>query len=122
MSKSARPRKSELRPRFRVLCGKDIALGPGKAELLALVAKTGSIATAAKQMGMSYMRAWTLIKTMERCFRRPLVRAIRGGHKRGGTELTETGEQALALYAQMQARSLRVSSAPWAKLRRLLRS
>ncbi|MBI3874466.1 MAG: molybdenum transport protein, partial [Verrucomicrobia bacterium] len=55
MSKPVRPRKSELRPRFRVLCGKDIALGPGKADLLGLVAETGSIATAARQMGMSYM-------------------------------------------------------------------
>src|SRR5437773_1708030 len=58
-----------LHPRLRITCGADIALGPGKVKLLELVAQTGSIAKAARRMQMSYMRAWTLIKTMERCCR-----------------------------------------------------
>jgi len=62
-----------LRPRLRVERGKEIALGPGKVELLEHIAKTGSITEAAERMQMSYMRAWTLIKTMEACFRQPLV-------------------------------------------------
>jgi len=57
----------EIHPRFRILCGPDIAIGPGKAELLDQVQATKSIARAAKRMKMSYVRAWTLIKTMERC-------------------------------------------------------
>jgi len=62
---------------MRVLCGDDIALGPGKVDLLALIGETGSIREAAERMGMSYMRAWTLIKTMNACFREPLVVASR---------------------------------------------
>ena len=74
-------REPQFRPRMRVTCGEEIALGPGKVDLLALVAETGSIREAAERMGMSYMRAWKLIKTMNACFKEPLVEAVRaGGH------------------------------------------
>src|SRR6267378_4447561 len=92
-----------LLPRFRVMRGKEIAFGPGKMELLELVAETGSISEAAKRMDMSYMRAWSLIQTMNACFKEPVIKAVRGGHKRGGTELTETGQHVLKLYRQMEA-------------------
>src|SRR5256885_5067105 len=96
---NAKPsREPRLRPRMRVLCGEGIALGPGKVDLLALIAETGSIREAAERMGMSYMRAWTLIKTMNACFREPLIVSSRGGKERGGAVLTETGRTALKLY------------------------
>ena len=92
--------------RLRVLAGKDIALGPGKVELLRRVQETHSISAAARQMKMSYMRAWTLIQTMNRCFQKPVILTTRGGQERGGAALTETGEQVLALYAQLETESL----------------
>jgi molybdate transport system regulatory protein len=105
---------------MRVLCGEDIALGPGKVDLLALVAKTGSIREAAERMHMSYMRAWTLIRTMNACFKKPLVEAVRGGNTGGGARLTETGRKALALYQQMEAACLDASKSGWQQLRTLL--
>ena len=101
--------------------GKEIALGPGKVELLKHIATTGSIAEAAERMEMSYMRAWTLIKTMERCFKQPLVRAARGGTKGGGAALTETGQRALTLYHRLETESLQATQATWSELRSLLR-
>ncbi len=98
MTKGAVQIAKILHPRLRITCGADIALGPGKVKLLELVAQTGSIAKAARRMQMSYMRAWTLLKTMERCFRQPLIEAVRGGSARGGTRLTATGAKVLALY------------------------
>ena len=92
--------------RLRILAGKDIALGPGKVELLRRVQETHSISEAARQMKMSYMRAWTLIQTMNRCFETPVIRTTRGGQERGGASLTETGEEALALYAQLETECL----------------
>ena len=92
-----------VQPRFRVVRGPDIALGPGKATLLRLVRDTHSIAEAARQMEMSYMRAWSLIQTMNRSFREPVVTATRGGSARGGAALTETGAQVLALYERLEA-------------------
>lgn len=89
-------------------------MGPGKAELLENVQQAGSIAEAAKRMGMSYMRAWKLIKTMERCFKEPLVKVARGGAGHGGAELTANGERALQLYRDLEGTSLKAS----AKIRR----
>jgi len=111
----------ELKPRMRVVCGRNIALGPGKVELLALVGETGSIGEAAKRMEMSYMRAWTLIQTMNECFKAPLVVTARGGQKGGGAKLTESGRQALALYQQIEEESVHATETTWKALQRLLK-
>jgi molybdate transport system regulatory protein len=110
-----------LQPRFRVMRGRQIAFGPGKAELLRLVAETGSIGEAAKRMEMSYMRAWSLIQTMNACFKQPVVKAARGGHERGGAELTETGRRVLGSYRQMEKAGLKAVQADWRMLQKLLR-
>jgi molybdate transport system regulatory protein len=113
--------KPSLVPRLRIVAGKDVAFGPGKAELLALVAETGSIGAAAKRMDMSYMRAWSLVQTMNRCFNEPLVIVAHGGQGGGGADLTKTGRRVLTLYRQMERASLRATAGPWQKLRQLLR-
>jgi molybdate transport system regulatory protein len=118
--KGTSKRKARLLPRIRILCGEDVALGPGKADLLALVAETGSIREAAERMHMSYMRAWTLIKTMNACFREPLVFAARGGKEHGGAGLTVTGRTALRLYRQIEAQSLKAGGGAWRDLSKLL--
>ena len=110
-----------LHPRFRITRGKEIAFGPGKAELLALVAETGSIGEAASRMDMSYMRAWSLVQTMNTCFKEPVIEAVRGGHERGGAELTETGRRVLELYQQMETDGLKAVQADWRALQKLLR-
>ena len=110
-----------FQPRFRVLRGKDIAMGPGKAELLEQIGKSGSIAEAAAELGMSYMRAWTLIKTMERCFEQPLVTVSRGGAGHGGAQLTANGRRALGLYRGMEARSLSATATMRREMVKLLR-
>ena len=51
------------RLRFRLVLGRSIAVGPGKAELLAAIAATGSITAAGQSMGMSYKQAWYLLDT-----------------------------------------------------------
>jgi len=103
--KSAPARLPALHPRFRIVCGREIAFGPGKADLLELIAETGSIGKAASRMKMSYMRAWSLVQTMNRCFKKPLILATHGGEGGGGAELTETGRQILALYRQLEIKA-----------------
>jgi molybdate transport system regulatory protein len=83
--------------RLRILFD-EAMLGPGKAELLARIAETGSIAAAGRQMGMSYKRAWMLVEEMNAAFRDPLVTSTRGGPGGGGAQLTETGARVLGLY------------------------
>lgn len=110
----------ELQTRLRVVVGDEIALGPGKADLLEQIAKTGSIAEAAKNLDMSYMRAWTLVKTMNAIFRTPLVIANRGGSERGGAALSDDGQKILTLYRDMQDACLRSSAKSWETLKGLL--
>jgi molybdate transport system regulatory protein len=121
MTRKSRPQKNVLQPRLRIQCGKKIPLGPGKAELLALIGETASIGKAAEKMAMSYMRAWLLVQEMNRCFRGPLVTAVRGGETGGGAQLTETGKKVLALYANMNRRCERACAVPWGKIQSLLR-
>jgi len=108
-------------PRIRVVCGRDVALGPGKAELLEHIAKTGSLRKAAAAMDMSYMRAWTLVKTMNRCFKKPVVVTTRGGVEGGSALVTETGRRVVDLYRQMEARGLQGMKPVQRKLAALLR-
>src|SRR6185295_11683439 len=107
MTPKPKTRTRLIQPRIRILRGSDIAIGPGKAELLAWVGETGSIGEAARRMDMSYMRAWNLIQMMNRCFKEPVVLTVRGGQSGGGgAELTATGRKALQLYQKMEATSL----------------
>jgi molybdate transport system regulatory protein len=110
-----------IRFRLRVAWRNEFALGPGKAELLSLVEETGSINLAAQRMGMSYMRAWSLIQTMNRCFKEPLLLAKRGGRGGGGAKLTPAGRRVLELYLQMEKASLRATQTGWRTLQKLLR-
>lgn len=91
--------------RLRIHLSEGDWMGPGKADLLAGIAETGSIAAAGRRMDMSYKRAWMLIEVMNAMFERPLVVAARGGAGHGGATLTEDGARVLALYTAMQARA-----------------
>lgn len=91
--------------RVRVLAGSAIALGPGKAALLETIADTGSISAAAREMRMSYRRAWLLVDTMNACFRSPLVSTAKGGAAGGGATLTPTGARALRQYRALVKRA-----------------
>lgn len=91
------------RLRLRLLLGRSVMVGPGKADLLAAVTATGSITAAGRVLGMSYKRAWLLVDTMNRCFREPLVVAAKGGAGGGSARLTPLGEQVLALYRRIEA-------------------
>lgn len=121
MAHKSASKTPRLLPRFRVVCRGDIALGPGKMELLALLVETGSLNLAAKQIGMSYMRAWTLVQTMNDCFTEPVVVAERGGKNGGGMKVTETGLQALELYQEIEATAEKATAASWRRLQKLLR-
>lgn len=96
---------------LRVTFSADFYIGPGRADLLELIAETGSIAAAGKRMGMSYKRAWSLVQALNGGFGAPLVEANRGGAGQGGAVLTAAGREVLARYRQMQA-ATRTAIAP----------
>ena len=107
--------------RLRILRGSDIAVGPGKIDLLEAIAETGSITAAARSLGMSYRRAWLLVDTMNRCFRHPVVETESGGHRGGGTRLTATGTRALRRYRNAEKLAAKAAGSELRALRHLLR-
>lgn len=80
-------------------------MGPGKADLLDAITRTGSISAAAREMGMSYRRAWDLVDTMNRCFVQPLVVTATGGSHGGGAQVTEFGSEVLHRYRELVAKA-----------------
>ncbi len=107
-----------VRPRIRIVRDDDtIVIGPGKADLLDAIRRTGSIRAAAGELGMSYMRAWTLVRTMNAAFRSPLVEKERGGAGQGGAQLTSAGQRVLALYREMEENAEKAVAGVWEKMR-----
>ncbi|MET0241497.1 MAG: LysR family transcriptional regulator [Sphingobium sp.] len=86
----------------RILCGGEIAMGPGKADLLDAIAREGSISAAGRALGMSYRRTWMLVDTMNRCWKEPLVETVAGGSAGGGARLTELGAEMLGHYRALE--------------------
>jgi len=108
------------RLRIRLYFENGTMFGPGKADLLALIAETGSISAAGRHLGMSYKRAWGLVDVMNGMFAEPLVESSRGGAKHGGATLTETGETVLTLYREFEANTRSASAGQLEALEQLL--
>ena len=91
----------KIKLKLQVLCDDAIAIGPGKADLLDRIMVTGSISGAARDMGMSYRRAWQLVDVMNRCLLDRLVET-NPGRASGGARVTELGQRVLQRYRAMQ--------------------
>lgn len=90
--------KPQLKIKVQIHCGDEIAMGPGKADLLEAIREHGSISAAGRAMGMSYRRAWLLVDAMNRCWTGPLVHTAPGRAEGRGARLTDLGERVLASY------------------------
>jgi molybdate transport system regulatory protein len=87
---------------LRIALSESFYIGPGRADLMELIAETGSISEAAKRMAMSYKRAWSLVQALNDGFGAPLIETARGG-KDQGASLTDVGREVLERYRGMQA-------------------
>jgi molybdate transport system regulatory protein len=77
-------------------------IGPGKIALLEAIQATGSISAAARQIGMSYRRAWLLVEEVNDSLKQPAVTAAIGGRQGGGAALTPVGERIIELYRSIE--------------------
>lgn len=93
------------RLKLSIVLASGARIGPGKAKLLEGIRDTGSISAAARDMGMSYKRAWLLIDSINQAFETPAVMAATGGHRGGGARLTEFGRDLLDRYRRMEAKA-----------------
>lgn len=84
---------------------KDIPfLGPGPVQLLELIEETGSISTAARQMNMSYKKAWEMINKLNAQTVNPVVIVKAGGRKGGGSTLTEAAHRLIGYHRELRSR------------------
>jgi len=91
-------------------------LGPGKVALLEGVAREGSLAGAARAMGMSYKRAWELLAQLNEMFDDPVAVSLPGRNIGGGTELTPFGARVIALYHAVERRAMQAAAAATGEL------
>lgn len=76
-------------------------LGEGRVNLLLKIDEFGSISKAAKEMKMSYKKAWELVNSMNSQSKSPLVNRSIGGKGGGGTKLTKEGQEAIAIFVKI---------------------
>ena len=74
------------------------SFGKGAAALLKGVDEFGSLNRTAKEMGMAYSKAWSMLKKVEEGLGFALIER----HGARGSELTEEGRKFLDLYGQYE--------------------
>ena len=101
---------SNVRVHLRVDLGPGRAIGPGKVSLLEALDRSGSLAQAARDLGMSYRRAWLLLKALNEFTGKPVASSIKGGAGGGGATLTAEGRMLIAAYYAVQSAALSASA------------
>jgi molybdate transport system regulatory protein len=81
-----------------VECNGDRFFGPGPVELLERINETGSISQAAKQMQMSYKKAWEIINMLNSQAVQPLVVTQTGGSSGGGSIITSEAKEMITWH------------------------
>jgi molybdate transport system regulatory protein len=84
--------------RFRVDFSREEAVGPGKIALLEHIAESGSLSQAARNLKMSYRRAWLLLDSLNVAFLERVAITSKGGRGGGGATLTPFGRTLVRTY------------------------
>lgn len=93
---------SAISIRYRIDFGGACSLGGGKVRLLEAIDEHGSLSQAAKDLNMSYRRAWLLVDSMRKSFDLPVVDVATGGRGGGGATVTEFGKQVIDAFRKLE--------------------
>jgi molybdate transport system regulatory protein len=94
---------NEICIRFRVDLSPQCSIGIGKIVLLEAIERSGSISKAAREIGMSYRRAWMLIEDMKLNLDQAVVESSAGGAHGGGASVTAFGKQMIERYRHLES-------------------
>ncbi|WP_250436948.1 winged helix-turn-helix domain-containing protein [Hanstruepera flava] len=88
----------KIKSRIWIEADGEILLGEGRVSLLKAIDETGSLSKAAKSIGMSYKKAWSLIDAVNKRAEKPVTSSSIGGKGGGGAELTEYGKSLVETF------------------------
>ena len=91
----------EVRNRLWIEGKNGTFLGNGRIQLLALIHETGSIKKAAKELKMSYRKAWSLLESMNEQANEVYLIKSSGGSGGGGTIVTQAGLDAIKKFKKL---------------------
>lgn len=91
--------------KLKIQLGEHSFFGPGKIYLLETIIKTGSISSAAKEIGMSYRKAWKLVNDLNKLSKKKLVITNTGGKGVGGAKISEYGKLLINLYRRIEKKA-----------------
>lgn len=88
----------KIKSRIWIEADGNILLGEGRVSLLKAIESTGSLSKAAKSLGMSYKKAWSLIDAVNRRAEKPVTTSSIGGKGGGGATLTPYGKSLVDMF------------------------
>jgi molybdate transport system regulatory protein len=89
--------------------GAGLRVGAARIALLEAIADQGSIAAAAKAVGLSYKGAWDGVQALNNLFDEPLVAAQAGGAKGGVASLTPRGQTVVRTFRSVEVELSRLA-------------
>lgn len=92
----------EIKSKLWIEVDGEPVFGRGRRFLLNAIDEYGSINQAAKEINISYRKAWSYIKAMEERLGIKLVDRQAGGKNGGGAVLTKDAREFLKKYEQME--------------------
>lgn len=97
-------------------------MGIGVLWLLRQIDASGSLRAAAARMGISYSKAYTMVKNLEHQIGVPVIERKRGGADHEGSTLTRFGQRFVALYDEFQTEAKQRLVEPFAVFSREFQS
>ncbi len=88
--------------RFRIDFAAHSSVGPGKIRLLEAIRDAGSLSQGARNIGISYRRAWLLVDSLNQSFRKRVTVANTGGRDGGGMLVTAFGGALIKSYRKLE--------------------
>lgn len=88
----------KIKSRIWIELDDNVLLGEGRVRLLKAIESTGSLSKAAKNLNMSYKKAWTLIDAVNKTAKHPVVTTSIGGKNGGGAQLTTYGKTLITAF------------------------
>ena len=95
--------------KIRIQIKKNFYIGPGKVLLLEAILEKGSISAAAKSIGMSYKKAWGLIKEINSSSNNKIIKTNTGGQGVRGTKISEEGINFIKSFRTIEEKIFKVA-------------